>query len=201
MSIGAAPTEKLKPSLAKVPRRESVKKKAPVRRKRSGQLILGRLFDARPDRLDFRDLRYAPSLRSLEARFPTTEHLAEAVSSYVKANLVLDQGKEGACTGFGLAAVVNYLLWLRELGKEGHKQEVHVSPHMLYELARRYDEWEGESYEGSSCRGALKGFHKHGVCQERYWPATGKGAAAVRSGTLTRWLARWASITEWTNAQ
>ena len=133
-------------------------------------------FDARPDRLDFRDLRYEPPLRSLPPKFPTAAHIAQAVPSYVEAKLVLDQGREGACTGFGLAAVVNYLLWLRELGQPGENRAVRVSPHMFYELARRYDEWEGDSYEGSSCRGALKGFHKHGVCQERYWPKSGRGA-------------------------
>lgn len=35
---------------------------------------------------------------------------------------------------------------------------------MLYELARRYDEWPGEGYEGSSARGAMKGWVRHGVC-------------------------------------
>ena len=45
-----------------------------------------------------------------------------------------------------------------------------VSPRMFYELARRYDEWPGDDYEGSSCRGALKGWHKHGACAERLWP-------------------------------
>ncbi|HMN93851.1 MAG TPA: C1 family peptidase [Hydrogenophaga sp.] len=138
----------------------------------------GHRFDARPDRLDFRDLVYEPPLRSLPAVFPTAAHLSEAVPSYVASNLVLDQGREGACTGFGLAAVVNYLLWLRELEQPGQHQPVRVSPHMFYELARRYDEWDGEDYEGSSCRGALKGFHKHGVCQEVYWPKSGAGARA-----------------------
>ena len=141
--------------------------------------LFNRLLDARPDRLDFRDLRYQPPLRSLEAVWPAEAHIQQLLPSYVKAGLVLDQGREGACTGFGLAAVVNYLLWLR--APEGGKapaQRTQVSPHMLYELARRYDEWEGENYEGSSCRGALKGFHKHGVCQARYWGAGGLGARA-----------------------
>lgn len=135
-------------------------------------------FDARPDRLDFRDLVYEPPLCSLPAVFPTAAHLADAVPSYVASDLVLDQGREGACTGFGLAAVVNYLLWLRGLEQPAQHPPVRVSPHMFYELARRYDEWEGEDYEGSSCRGALKGFHKHGVCQEVYWPRSGAGARA-----------------------
>jgi hypothetical protein len=41
---------------------------------------------------------------------------------------------------------------------------------MLYQNARLYDEWRGEDYEGSSCRGAMKGLHKHGVCSEERWP-------------------------------
>jgi hypothetical protein len=45
-----------------------------------------------------------------------------------------------------------------------------VSPRMFYEMAKRYDEWEGEEYAGSSARGAMKGWHKHGVCSEQLWP-------------------------------
>lgn len=138
--------------------------------------LTSRLFDARPDRLDFRDLGYEPPLRSLDTHYPAQAFLAEAVPAYVQAGLVLDQGQEGACTGFGLATVVNYLLWIRRYGQDGGGAVVKVSPHMLYELARRYDEWEGETYEGSSCRGALKGFHKHGVCQMHYWRTDHHGA-------------------------
>ena len=41
---------------------------------------------------------------------------------------------------------------------------------MLYHLARFYDEWPGEDYDGSSCRGALKAWNKHGVCSDALWP-------------------------------
>ena len=41
---------------------------------------------------------------------------------------------------------------------------------MLYEMARRYDEWPGDDYEGSSARGAMKAWHKHGVCSKANWP-------------------------------
>jgi hypothetical protein len=41
---------------------------------------------------------------------------------------------------------------------------------MLYDMARRYDEWPGEDYEGASARGAMKGWHKHGVCSKATWP-------------------------------
>jgi hypothetical protein len=90
--------------------------------------------------------------------------------------MVLDQGKEGACTGFGLSATINYLLWRRaNLNADGTpiKKPAPIprtSPRMLYHLARIYDEWPGEDYDGSSCRGAIKGWHKHGVCDETLWP-------------------------------
>jgi hypothetical protein len=78
---------------------------------------------------------------------------------------ILDQGTEGACTGYGLATVVNYLHWTR---KHNPRKE-NVSPDMLYRLARRYDEWPGENYDGSSARGAMKGWHQHGVCPDALW--------------------------------
>ena len=87
---------------------------------------------------------------------------------------ILDQGTEGACTGFGLATVVNYLVRM-----PGIMFNVNVSPRMLYEMARRYDEWPGEAYEGSSARGAMKGWHKHGVCTDTEWPYTGNASSEL----------------------
>jgi hypothetical protein len=129
-----------------------------------------RIFDARPDRLDLRDLPYRPPLRSLPPHYPEDKSVHSYLSSYVKQDLILNQGTEGACTGFGLACVVNYLLWIRHLGSKSKARFERVSPRMLYEMAKRYDEWSGQDYEGSSCRGALKGWHKHGVCREILWP-------------------------------
>jgi hypothetical protein len=128
-----------------------------------------RKFDARPDRLDLRDLPYRPPLRSLPPAFPEDAAVRDFLASYVARGLVLDQGTEGACTGFGLASVVNYLFWIRH-SRSSKAPFARVSPRMLYELAKRYDEWPGQDYEGSSCRGALKGWHKHGVCSEALWP-------------------------------
>lgn len=142
--------------------------------------LRNRLFDARPDRADFRDLPYRAPLRSLPACYPDDSRIAAWVPSYIKAGLVLDQGEEGACTGFGLACVVNYLLWTRGIeAKTRRRASDSVSPRMLYELARRYDEWRGEEYDGSSCRGALKGWHKHGVCSATLWPYSAKGRSFV----------------------
>jgi hypothetical protein len=131
---------------------------------------LGRTLDARPDRLDLRDREYLPQVVSLPARWPTDTDLAAWIPEYVATGLVLDQGDEGACTGFGLAGVVNYLLFRKRISASGSLRSESVSTRMLYHLARCYDEWAGEDYEGSSCRGALKAWHKHGVCRDSLWP-------------------------------
>jgi Papain family cysteine protease len=129
-------------------------------------------LDARPDRLDLRDREFLPPVCSLPPQFPTAKMLSKYLSSYVKSGLVLDQGQEGACTGYGLAAVVNYLLWTRALDDKKTAGFRSISPHMLYDLAQFYDEWPGEDYEGSSCRGAMKGWHKHGVCEATLWKSS-----------------------------
>jgi hypothetical protein len=132
--------------------------------------INGRLIalDARPDRTDLRDLPYRPSADNLPPQFPVGADITRFLPAYREAKLILDQGREGACTGFGLAAAINYLLWKRS-GMTMPAEE-QVSPRMIYQLARYYDEWPDENYEGSSCRGALKGWHKHGVCSAGKWP-------------------------------
>jgi hypothetical protein len=127
-------------------------------------------LDARPDRIDLRDREYLPPLRSLAATCPDDALIDRYLGAYTDAGLVLDQGPQGACTGFGLACVINYLSFVRALGGERQAPVTRVSPRMLYHLARYYDEWPGEDYEGSSCRGALKAWHKHGVCAETLWP-------------------------------
>lgn len=129
---------------------------------------------ARKDSVDLRDRPYQPLAESLYEAFPTDEDVAALLPRYTKAGLILDQGQEGACTGFGLACVINYLRWRKARYPERLEP---VSARMLYNFARRYDEYSGEDYEGSSCRGALKGWFRHGVCLESDWPY---GDPAVR---------------------
>lgn len=118
------------------------------------------------DVADLRDRPYLPRLRSLPQIFPDDNDIKRFMGAYTQAGLILDQGQEGACTGFGLACVINYLRW-RAAGMP--KQLESVSPRMLYKFARRFDEYEGENYDGSSCRGALKGWYHNGVCLESWW--------------------------------
>jgi len=119
------------------------------------------------DPFDLRDRPYYAPPRGLADRFPSDAGIARYLPAYTKAGLILDQGNEGACTGFGLACVANFLRWR---AAESPEQFTSVSPRMLYNFARRYDEYAGEDYDGSSCRGALKGWFHHGVCLEDDWP-------------------------------
>lgn len=106
-----------------------------------------------PDKIDFRDRLYLPPV----TRRPQAEILPP------KRIPVLNQKQTNACTGFALATVVHWLLT-----QSGSQEQ--VSPFMLYSMARRYDEFLGSKEDtGSSVRGALKGWHKHGVCSKQRW--------------------------------
>jgi hypothetical protein len=115
-------------------------------------------LDALPDPADFRDRLFVPTLVDVPLYIDLEDYEAWNVP-------ILDQGTEGSCTGFALATVAHYLLRTRAVVPATEL----VSARMLYEMAKRYDEWEGEEYEGSSTRGAIKGWHKHGVCSAELW--------------------------------
>ena len=132
--------------------------------RRVSSLALRRTLDAFPDRIDLRDWPYQPTLSGLP----------DILANCSEVPVILDQGKEGACTGFALSAVINYLL-----GQRGIKRV--VSPRMLYEMARCYDEWPGENYDGSSARGAMKGWARHGVCEQKLWTDRMRGRGYLDS--------------------
>ncbi|MES2625995.1 MAG: C1 family peptidase [Pseudomonadota bacterium] len=135
------------------------------------------------DAADLRDRLFMPAAFTLPDVFPPPAELQKFLPLYSKAGMILDQGGEGACTGFGLTCVVNYLRWV----KAGNPAKFEsVSPRMLYTLARRHDEYDGENYEGSSCRGALKGWFNNGVCLEQDWPYAPFKSSPAKYGFATR---------------
>jgi hypothetical protein len=76
----------------------------------------------------------------------------------------LDQGREGACTGFGLAHCVSSSPRSQEMTNEmGHE---------FYIRARIDDEYPGENYEGSSVLGAMKAGQHYGYVREFWWATT-----------------------------
>jgi hypothetical protein len=119
-----------------------------------------------PDQLDLRDRPYLPTLLAP----PDVEMLPK-----LKLPL-LDQGRTNACTGFALASVVNFLV-----RRHRDARAPEMSPYMLYSMARRYDEFpdppkariettpRSEGDTGSSLRGAMKAWYKHGVCRLDLW--------------------------------
>lgn len=118
-----------------------------------------------PDRLDLRDRPYLPAIRVT----PGQEMRPKIVLP------VLNQGDTSACTGFALSNVINFLLRSRD------PKAPQVSPFMLYSMARRYDEFPGYLEDtGSSLRGAMKGWYKHGACSLALWKKLDMPAAAKR---------------------
>ncbi|WP_447970192.1 C1 family peptidase [Nitrospira sp. M1] len=111
-----------------------------------------RLKNVLQDVPDARDWLYQPALIPLKQSVDAPKGL-----------YILDQKSEGACTGFAIAAAINYLNPLEN-------RNYRVSPRMLYEMAKRHDEWPGELYDGSSIRGAIQGWKHMGVCSEEFWP-------------------------------
>ena len=115
-----------------------------------------RLRNVRPDPVDLRDWPYQPSI----AKAPPDSLLPNDPAT------VKQQGNTSACTGFSLSTVIEYLL------DRGRRPVEEISGFMLYSMARRYDEWaESDESEdsGSSLRGVLKGWSRHGASAQRLW--------------------------------
>ena len=128
-------------------------------------------LDVLPDLPDIRDRPYRPHLQALEPGiYPRV------------AFPVRDQGKDSSCTGFALAHAIDYLRF-RETSSDNPAP---VSARMLYEMAKHNDEWEGAAYEGSSLRGAIKGFFRNGVCKDD----TAPDAPGVKDWALTYEMAK-----------
>lgn len=116
---------------------------------------IGRKLDILPDLPDIRDRMYLPHLASLPSGiYPN-------ISFEVR-----DQGAESSCTGFALAHVLDHLLHR----DHSDGKPPRASARMLYEMAKINDEWAGTAYDGSSIRGALRGFYRNGVCREERAP-------------------------------
>lgn len=77
---------------------------------------------------------------------------------------VLDQGTEGACTGFAVA---------QELGAWPDERVVtDWLARAIYKRAQQLDQWPGEDYEGSSVLGAMKAASEIGGYMEFRWAFT-----------------------------
>lgn len=85
-----------------------------------------------------------------------------------KTGPVLDQGREGACVGFG---------WTGELmasPKPLHPTTMVANSYArgVYHAARKIDEWPGEAYEGTSVLAGAKIVQERGYISEYRWAFT-----------------------------
>lgn len=132
----------------------------------------GRQRPVKADPVDLRDWLYRPGV----ANAPPPTLLPH------NPRPVVSQGNTSACTGFALATVVEYLL------DQASRPVERISGHMLYSMARRYDEWAGneDKDDGSSLRGALKGWSRHGASALKTWK--GKSMPPATNEALDWWL-------------
>ncbi len=74
----------------------------------------------------------------------------------------LDQGREGACVGFG---------WSHELAAQPHvvKDITDASAQAIYKRAQELDEWAGEQYSGTSVLAGAKAVQEKGLLTEYRW--------------------------------
>lgn len=84
---------------------------------------------------------------------------------------ILDQGREGACVGFGWAAETLASPVRVDLSRV--KEPVPLYPNayakQIYSMAKKVDEWEGEDYEGSSVLAGAKAVTQLGLLKEYRW--------------------------------
>lgn len=120
-----------------------------------------RWLDVRPDDADARDFLYHPTLQPLPSRIDHRRRVPK----------ILDQGEDGACVGYALAAVINLSTASRRVGGGRRPAAAAtVSARMLYEMGQRFDEWQGQAYVGTSLRGGMKAWNRLGATSERRWP-------------------------------
>jgi hypothetical protein len=134
----------------------------PVARQLPSQRIV------RADALDLRDWLYRPRI----GEAPPATLLPPRLRP------VSNQGRSSACTGFALASVIEYLL-----DRAGRPVEA-ISGNMLYDMARRYDEWaeNDQQDQGSSLRGALRGWYYHGASAHGLWVGASMPGASLDEG-------------------
>lgn len=116
--------------------------------------MTNRVLDWRP-KFDPRSLTFAFAAQ------PGCSNLTARSTIRRTKKIWLDQGQEGACTGFGEENVRA----LTPHSAETNDDEARV----VYDEARRQDEWPGEDYDGSSVNGAMKAARLQGKIKSWYW--------------------------------
>lgn len=112
---------------------------------------LGRIFQADPRNKEYRIRTLLDQAKKLSPR-----------TRYWNTSVRLDQGTEGACTGFAMA---HHLA----IPPRRRKEVDNALGTRIYDLARDNDEWAGSDYSGSSVLGAAKAMEILGFLEEYRW--------------------------------
>jgi hypothetical protein len=109
--------------------------------------------------------RFSP--KSLDYKVSTTTSILTKRNVSYKRKLWLDQGREGACTGFGFSHALAH-------GFRAPKKYVidNEFAKKRYYRARQCDEYAGENYEGSSVLGAMEAGKADELIKAYYWCTT-----------------------------
>lgn len=81
---------------------------------------------------------------------------------------IRNTGPEGTTVGFAIAYAIQAAI------KEKTNNTVKISARGIYVLAKKYDEWPGKDYEGTSVTGGLKAVQEVGAYLEEDWPYSDK---------------------------
>lgn len=117
------------------------------------------------DENNYPKLDWKPRFDSRSLGFLISDHFhlgVEAGNRNWRRGAWLDQGQEGACTGFGAAHVLAATPKARPDMNDAMARS-------LYKEAQRNDEWPGENYEGSSVLGAMQALKARNWITEYYW--------------------------------
>jgi C1A family cysteine protease len=114
---------------------------------------------------DIRDFNYRPIPRR------AASHIRK---KFWATNYAFDQGETSACVGYSGAA------FLDSAPVRNRMEDAPFKPFDLYVLAKRFDEWPGEDYEGTSIRGLCKALKAAGIIAKYEW--------AFDTRSITRWL-------------
>ncbi|WP_137939901.1 C1 family peptidase [Chitinivorax sp. B] len=97
-------------------------------------------------------------------RTPTPARPEEVIDLSTSIGPIGDTGPEAATVGFTVAYAI------QSKAASIGKQHVTVSPRGIYMLAKQFDEFQGEDYQGTSLLGALKAAQSVGIYLASDWP-------------------------------
>jgi hypothetical protein len=119
-------------------------------------------------------LNWMPSFDERSKSFPVRAAIPERPKRRTKKwrnGVILDQGREGACVGFGWTAEAlstPVAVDLKRLKADAPEQPTAFAQH-VYHSAKQIDAWEGEDYDGTSVLAGAKVMKELGLVKEYRW--------------------------------